>query len=99
MIKGLFEKLKTLRLYFVRRSEWLVASIDKNSTLGYKFSVNYTCGASNITSDVWNEEEGWIKWRIKGYNYKQIDVLKNNIITHAYKVKDDKDKKFAFHYA
>ncbi len=99
MIKRLFEKLKTLRLYFVRRSEWLVTSIDKNSTLGYKFSVNYTAGASDVTPDVWNKEEGWIKWRIKGDNYKQIDALKDAIIKHAYKVKDEKDKKFSFHYA
>jgi len=99
MIKRLIEKLKTLRLYFVRRSEWLVASIDENSTLGNKFSVNNTGGASEVTPDVWNVEKGWIKWRIKGYNYKQIDALKDAIIKHAYRVKEDKDKKFVFHYA
>jgi hypothetical protein len=90
MIKRLIEKLKTLRLYFVRRSEWLIASIDENSTLGYKFSVNYTAGASEVTSDVWNVEKGWIKWRIKGYNYKQIDALKDAIIKSSLNPLEDK---------
>ncbi len=100
MKKYLIGKLRRFQKLFIPRTRftWIVANIDKSSKLGFLLSIEHS-GPHSALPDIWNEEEGWIKWNIKGYNYKEIDKLKDNIIKAVYCLKPNDGNRFFLSYS
>jgi hypothetical protein len=87
------EKCKEI-FYETANYKYLVLKGHENTKLGMLISTNTNSiggGVSlQITSalpDIWNEKEGWIKWGIRGYSAKRIELLKNDILTRIYYLK------------
>ncbi|MDD4970850.1 MAG: hypothetical protein PHT07_15590 [Paludibacter sp.] len=63
--------------------DWLIMKVTPNSGFGDHISLT-KMGLHSALPCVWNTEKGWIRWNIKGYDNRKIELLKKQILSlHA----------------